>query len=136
MKKLSVLVLVVLCMIFAALTVYAEDLVPYASESIRDTGISIDVSGDRVYAIATVGATSIASKIGFSQITLYHKVNGRWEVAASKSNDYGANSKTYGSEVSCQKVSGREYKASCSSMATVNGISDTGSASVGPTTVY
>ena len=136
MKKLSVLVLMVLCMIFSSLTVFAEALVPYASESIRNTGISISVIDGRVYAIASVGATSIASKLGFSQITLYHKVNGQWQVAASKSDDYGSNSHTYESAVSCQKVSGREYKASCSSMATVKGISDTGSASVGPTTVY
>lgn len=126
-----------LVLIFSiSLAAIADEIVPYASESINNTGISLGVSGGKVYASAVINATSIASKLGFSYIKLYHKVNGVWTPVASANNVYGANRRSYTSSVSCTLVPGREYKASCSSMATVNGISDTGSASVGPVTYY
>ena len=135
-KNICTIGLALVLIISFSLIAIADEIVPYASESIRDTGIALSVSGGKVYAAASVSATSIASKLGFSSIKLYHKVDGVWKVAASTKDAYGANSKSYSSSVSCALVPGREYKASCSSMATVNGISDTGSASVGPVTYY
>ena len=135
-KNLCTIGLVLVLIIAFSLIAIADEIIPYASESIRDTGIALSVSGGRVYAAASVSATSIASKLGFSSITLYHKVDGVWKVAASTKGVYGANSKSYSYSVSCTLVSGREYKASCSSMATVNGVSDTGKAIVGPVTYY
>lgn len=130
-------IIIMVCVLLAGISMNAaaEGIVPYASDAISDTGIGISVSGDRVYASATVSATSKASKLGFTEIILYHKIDGKWEVAASASGKYGYGLKSFGEAVSCKKAPGREYKATCSSMATVNGVSDTGSASVGPLTI-
>lgn len=130
-------IFIAVCVLLVGLSMNAaaENTVPYASEAISDTGIGISVSGGRVYASATVSATSKASKLGFTKIILYHKIDGNWEVAASASDKYGYNLKSFGASVSCEKSPGREYKATCSSMATVDGVSDTGSASVGPVTI-
>lgn len=137
MKKSIIAIGIALVLIFAfLLTAFADEIIPYASDAIDDTNIFISVSGGKVYASASVSATGIASKLGFSYIKLYHKVNGVWTPVTSANNVYGANRRSYTSSVSCTLVPGREYKASCSSMATVNGISDTGSASVGPVTYY
>lgn len=116
-------------------SVLCEDVVPYASDVIDITEITMSSSGGKVYAAATLKTTDSATKIGFTQITLYHNVNGVWEVAASASNKYGTGTK-YSYSVSCNLVSGDQYKASCRAYAVVNGKSDTGSASVSAKTYY
>lgn len=113
---------------------FASEIMPMSSDIITSTGLTLDTSGSQVVATATVKTTGTASKLGFSKITLYHKIDGVWKVAASTSGSYGYNNYIYKDSVSCSKVSGREYKASCSSYAAMGGSSDTGSASKGPTT--
>lgn len=136
MKKYIILFLLICGLVCTISSIScAEEIMPYASESIRNTGITISTSGDQVYASAVISATGKASKLGFSEIVLYHKIDGEWEVAASTYDKYGYNLKSYSASVNCKKVPGREYKATCSSMATVKGVSDTGSASVGPVTI-
>lgn len=112
-----------------------EDAVPYASYVIDTTEITMSSSGGKVYAVATLKTTDPATKIGFTSVKLYHKVDGVWKVAASASNKYGTGV-IYTVKVSCNLNSGDEYKATCSAYAVVDGESDTGSASVGATTYY
>ena len=112
----------------------ATDIVPYASDVINFTDMALTAKDGKVYADATVKANAFASKIGFTSITLYHKIDGEWKVAASASQKFISNDGRYDYSVSCTLVSGREYKASCKAYVVVNGQSDTSSASAGPRT--
>lgn len=136
LKKIGI-VLCIACLLSTMITAVAAatDIVPYASYIIDSTSIALNMSsGSNVKATAVVKATGTASKLGFKKITLYHKINGTWIVAASKSSSYGYQNNVYQDSVSCTRVTGREYKASCSSYVELNGSSDTGSASKGPYT--
>ena len=136
-KKIWVTVLAlcfVLCLGIQPCLASASEVVPYASDVIDYTSLTFTSSNGKVYADAHIATTDRATKIGFKSVTIYHKVNGVWSVAASVSGKYSSGTDEYTCSVSCNLVSGREYKASCSSYAVVDGKSDTGSASVSPTT--
>lgn len=136
MKKITVVVLSILFLMSSVVIGQAQDIEPLASKTIRETFIEISASNGKVYASAGVSAVRKATKLGISKVTLYQKVDGKWEVAASASDKYSSDKITYGTSVSCTLVSGREYKASCKSLAEIGDLSDTGSASVGPKTFY
>lgn len=134
-KVISILVLcLVICLSIVPYAASASQVVPYASDVIDYTSLTLTSSNGKVHVDASIGTTDTASKLGFKSITLYHKVDGVWKVAASASEKYSSGKAKYTYSVSCSLVSGREYKASCSSYAVVDGSSDTGSASVGPKT--
>lgn len=136
MKKIVLVTLSLILLISGIVTVQAQEAETFASKTIRDTFIELSVSNGNVYASAGVSAVSKATKLGISKITLYHKVDGKWQVAASASDKYSSDKITYGTSVSCTLVSGREYKASCKSLVEIGNLSDTGSSSVGPKTFY
>ena len=134
-KLVSAIVLCfVLCLGILPCAASASEIVPYASDVIDYTSLTLTSSNGKVYADAHIATTDTATKLGFKSVTIYHKVNGVWSVAASASGKYSSGTDDYTYSISCSVVSGREYKASCSSYAVVNGKSDTGSASVDPIT--
>ncbi len=133
-KLLAAFCAIALLVMMLPYTVGAVDIVPYESEVIATTQLYLSSSNGKVYADATIKTKATASKLGFSSITLYQKIDGVWMVAASATQKYLNNDSRYDYSVSCTLVSGREYKASCKTYAIVNGQSDTSSASAGPRT--
>lgn len=79
----------------------------------------------KLTATATITANGRCEKIGFKYIFIQELRDGKWVTIASDYNIYGYNVTTKDAVLSCTKESGKQYRATASGYALLDGVSDT-----------
>ena len=127
MKNRILAFIAVMLLISCLFTVYAEETesVYRASEAIDYCDISLRSSGTKLTATATITANGRCEKIGFKYIFIRELRDGKWVTIASDYNIYGYNVTTKDAVLSCTKESGKQYRATASGYALLDGVSDT-----------
>lgn len=112
MKRSVILLIFCLSLCIASTALAKNDIVPFASDLIKQYSVSISCSNSgTVTATASIVATKPVDKVGFSLIRIEEKQGNSWKTVKSTTNVYRNGANRYSKALTYQGTSGKQYRA-------------------------